>query len=181
MMNKFVTLFSAILLIAGITSISVHAGPLNPLRDRITTSETYRLPAGTLHLSRNLEIPDCRSSEFMFQQVVAYPKPLLTAGFPGSFDVDLGAWYVLVPLGQPESGGSEAGVQLYLYGSGYETAKASIRPGQAVLESISTAYPSVEVPVVIVEGSAAAAHEFVVHLSGRCKDPFVLSVPSSTD
>ena len=86
-----------------------------------------------------------------------------------------------MPLGQPEAGGSEAGVQLYLYGSGYETAEASIRPGQAVLESISTAYPSVEVPVVIVEGSATEAHEFVVHLSGRCKDPFVLSVPSSTD
>lgn len=85
-----------------------------------------------------------------------------------------------MPLGQPEAGGLEAGVQLYLYGSGYETAKASIRPGQAVLESISTAYPSVEVPVVIVEGGATA-HEFVVHLSGRCKDPFVLSVPSSTD
>lgn len=92
MMNKFVTLFSATLLIAGITSMSVQAGPLNPLKDRITTSETYRLPAGTSHLSRNLEIPDCGASEFKFQQVVAYPRPLLTAGFPGSFDANLGAW-----------------------------------------------------------------------------------------
>ncbi len=170
-----------LLALAGMVAASVQAGPLIALRESMTSSEAYRMGAGVLSQNRNIEIPPCGRSEFMFTRVVAYPRPLLTAGLPGEFDASLGRWYVLVPLGQPELGGSEAGVQLFAYGNGYETVDVAIDPGQSVLESLSTAYPSIEVPVVIVEGSGTVAHEFIVHLSGRCKRPFVTTVPSNTD
>jgi hypothetical protein len=171
----------ALIIILSFLSANSFAKKLNPLKDMITTSETFRIPAGEAFLRRFVEIPDCGLARFLFKSIVVSPEVSVLS----SYDSLLGSWYVRIPTLQRAKTNTDIGVPIYVYGKGYETASVELVRGQGTFDTnliTPEIIRSLGVNVEILDGfNPALDHIFNVHISGRCGDSYFTAVPPDTN
>lgn len=171
----------ALILTLSFFSANLFAKKLKPLKDMITTSENFRIPAGDASLRRFVEIPDCGLARFLFKSVVVSPEVSTLS----SYDASLGTWYVRIPTLQRAKTNTDLGVPIYIYGQGYETVSVELVRGQGTFDTnliTPEIIRSLGVNVEILDGlNPALDHIFNVHISGQCGDSYFTAVPPDTN